>query len=115
MVKLADDVIAHVLEQVVADDTDDGIEERNVLDHVGGVVAAFQEGVDSCRQVVCQIIAQYAFKQAQHIVFDAELVFDGCIAQLDKEAVEFLDFLHQTVANLDGLDLFHGEVVLTEH
>ena len=74
MVKLADDVIAHILEQIMADDTDDGIEERNIFYNISSIVASFQERVDTCCQVVGQVIAEHALKEPEHIVLDAELV-----------------------------------------
>ena len=85
MIKLADDVVAHILEQVVADDTDDWVEERNVFNNVGGVVTPLEECVDARREVVGEVVAQHALKQAQHIVLDAELVLDGRVTQVNKE------------------------------
>ncbi len=113
--KLADDVIAQVLEQVVANDPDDGIEERHVLDHIGGIVTPLQEGVDACCEIVGQVIVHHALEQAQHVVLDAELILDDRIAQLDKELVELLGLFDQTLTHLDGLDLLHRQVILSQH
>ena len=63
LIKLADDVVAHVLEQIVPYHADDGIEEGHVLDHVGSIVSTFQEGVDTCCEVVGQVVSQHALEQ----------------------------------------------------
>ena len=77
----------------MADNADDRIKERYVLNHIGGIITPLQEGVDTSREVVGEVVAEHALEQAQHIVLDAELVLDGSIAQLDKELVELLDLL----------------------
>ena len=97
-------LVAQVLQQVVANDSDDGVEERHVFNCLVAGVAPLEVVANAGSEVVADVVVKHVVEDAEHLVVDAKLIFDNTVAQSHKELVEFLDLLNELVAHLNLID-----------
>ena len=107
--------VAQVAEQVVANGSDDGIEEGHVFHNVGALVASCEVGVDSGGEVVVEVASDNRLEYFHHRVVHTEVVLGVLVKQFEEEPVEQTHLVDDFLADFHRSHLRERELADSDH